>query len=87
VTRPGRHRAARSGWFHGAPLGRPTQTPGRRTAEYMAQKRAPMVAGQPFDGMAPVGAAGRQTLEDLWAGPGDRGGRHDATVQMPAVNA
>jgi hypothetical protein len=46
-----------------------------------------MVAGQPFDGMAPVGAAGRQSLADLRSGPEERGDRHSSTVVFPRVDA
>jgi hypothetical protein len=64
-------------WFgtrgaHRAPgAGRDGQGPGRHTVEHVERHRdSHLVAvGQPADGMAPVGAAGRQSLDDLYGGP------------------
>jgi hypothetical protein len=54
-----------------AGAGRPTQTAGRHTVEYVTRHGgSPLtMVGQPADGMQALGAAGRQSLDDLYATP------------------
>lgn len=74
---PGAHTAAG--------VGRVEQGDGRHTLEYVerhGQRARQMIAlGQRPDGMHAVGAAGRQSLDDLFGGEQDRGDRHGADQQ------
>lgn len=73
-TPAGRHAAAG--------IGRAEQADGRHTLEYVQRHgrvAVQMIAlGQHGDGMHAVGAAGRQSLDDLLGGEQDRGDRHGA---------
>lgn len=61
----GQHRAP--GWFR-APRGRADQPDGRHSPEYVGRHQD--------TGMFPVGAAGRETLEQHRAAEPDRGDRY-----------
>jgi hypothetical protein len=54
-----------------AGTGRPWQADGRHTVEYVTRHGgSPLtMVGQPADGMQALGAAGRQSLDDLYATP------------------